>query len=129
MQQIEIDVIGAQALKRGVQAGLGAFRVGLRPSKALGGDGERFARVALYQRLAHRYFRFTVVVHIGRVEVGAARFHEGIHHLAEMIDVDTLWVVRVGKRQAHAPEAELRRIKKGIAHGGLLYLFNCLQPL
>ena len=111
VQQVEIE-ISAQALQRSIQAGLCGFGGRLRPGKALRCKGERFAGVALYQRLAQRHLRFALVIHICRVEVGAARFHESIYHLLYVLDVDALLVFGVGQRQAHAAKAKLRGIQQ-----------------
>ena len=123
MQQVEVDVVGAQARKRGVQACLRCLGVGQRPGQAFRGQRIAFARVPFHQGLAQRDLGSALVVHVGGVEVGAARFQERIHHLAELRDVDALHVIRVGKRQAHASESELRDVFE-ISHRCLLLFPN-----
>ena len=56
MQQVEIDVISAQAFERSIQTCFSVFCGRLSPSQALGCNGERIARIALHQRLAHSNF-------------------------------------------------------------------------
>ena len=98
VQQVIVDVVGAKALERDVQALLCRLLVGQCPGKALRGDGERLARIARHQGLSQRHLGFALVVDERRVEVGIARFHERIDHLLELQHVDALGVVFVQKR-------------------------------
>ena len=98
VQQVIVDVVGAKAPERNVQALLCRLFVGQRPGKALRGDGERLAWIARHQGLSQRHFGLALMVDERRVEVGVARFHECIDHLLELRHVDALGVVLVQKR-------------------------------
>ena len=117
MQQVKVDVVGAQTLQRSIQARFRIFGGRLSPSQTLGGNGERIARIALNQRLAHGNFRFALMVHIGGIEIRAASLYKRVDHFLHMLDVDALLILGVSKRQTHAAKAKLRGVQK-VAHRG-----------
>ena len=127
VQQIIVHIVGAQALKGGIQASLGGFGIGQRPSKALRGDGEALTRIAPHQRLAQRHLGMPVMIDERRIEVRAAGVHEQVDHLLNLVDVDGGDVLGVGQRKAHAAEAELRHGSVACSHQMLLSLHSMVK--
>ena len=112
VEQVEIDVVGSQPLKRRGQIRLRRFLVGARPGKAFRGDGVGLARVARDERFPESLLGCAVVVDERGVEVVPAAGQVGIDHLLDVLDVDCGGILRVGLRQAHAAEAELRHARE-----------------
>ena len=122
VQQVVVHIVGAQTLKRRVQARLRCFGVGKRPGQALRGNGEVFARIALHQRLVQRNLRLAVVVHECGIEIRTTRLHKRVHHLFDLLNVNSGDVFGVGQRQAHAAKAQLRHRSVFFYHEMLLSL-------
>ena len=112
VQQVEIDVVGSQPLKRRGQIRLRRLLVGTCPGKTFRGDGVGLARVARDERFPEGLLGCAVVVDERGIEVVPAAGQVGIDHLLDMLDIDCGGVFRVGLRQAHAAEAELRHARK-----------------
>ena len=110
VQQVEVHVVQPHALKRRGQVAFRLFGAGRGPGQALRGHRVRVARVALHQRLFQRLLGRALVVDERGVEVRAATFDERVHHLLKLLQVDALLVGGIKQRQAHAAEAQLRRV-------------------
>ena len=112
VQQVEIDVVGSQPLKRRGQIRLRRLLVGARPGETFRGDGVGLARVARDERFPEGLLGCAVVIDERGIEVVPAAGQVGIDHLFDVLDIDCGGVFRVGLRQAHAAEAKLRHAGK-----------------
>ena len=77
----------------------------LQPCAQLGGDGERIARIALYERFAQRFLGFAVIVYISGIEVSLPGRHKDVHHLLNLLQI-RFAVFQL--RKAHKAEPQLR---------------------
>ena len=104
MQQVKVDVAGAEALKAGEELLFCALLVaGSVPGVELGGYGVAVPGVALRNGLSEGLLRAAVVVHEGSVEIGAAGCDEHVGHGLDLLHVYAA-VLKLGK--AHETEAE-----------------------
>ena len=108
VQQVEVEVAGAGAGERLVEACLGLLLASaVDPRGAFGGKLVALARVALHKRLPDGVF--AALVGPGGVEVGEAGVEEHVDHLLSLLDVDgALLALGLGLqlRQAHEAKAE-----------------------
>ena len=117
MQQVVVEVVGAQALQARLELPLDLLGRGVaEPRVGLAAQGVAVARVALDQRLARGLLG--AGVDVGRVKVGEARVQEAVHHVADLRHVDGA-VLQLG--QAHEAKAQLGRVVAkvvgGVGHG------------
>ena len=61
--------------------------------------------MSFHQSALHSPFRKTHVIGIGGIEVGVALLKKMIHHLVDLLEIDTLAVV-VQNRQPHESETQ-----------------------
>ena len=101
VQQIKVQIIGAETLQRFVKNAFDIFRAVHVPRRELGSDGKAVAGMAFNQSLADGNFR--AVINISCVEIGKSLREKIIDHHAGFCNID-LAVLSAGK--AHHAEAE-----------------------
>ena len=102
MQQIEVEIVQPAAIKLFIENAIPIFFLAHAPGGQLGGDHETVPRITLRQRILNGFFGITAMIHIGRVKIIHAGFHIGVHHPADVIQVDFSILLR----QPHEAEAQ-----------------------
>ena len=104
VQQIKVKIIHSAPLQLFVEDAV-AVRLFLHaPGRQLCRQRETLAGMTLHQRILYDLFRISPMIDISSIKVGKARIQIGVHHSADLIQVDHAVLFR----QAHQAETKLR---------------------
>ena len=74
-------------------------------------QGEAVPGMALNQSVPDGVFALAGVVHIGCVKVGVAPLQEGVHHGADLLQVNSALLLGVGHGKAHHTKAKFFHVR------------------